>query len=315
MISRQSPGMRSPRVLIPFAIVTLIWGSTWIIIRGQLGQVDPSWSVTYRFLIAGIIMLGYARLTGQPIGLDRRGHAFAAAFGIAQFVFNFNFVYQAERHVTSGLVAVVFALLIVPNAVLGRLFLGNSVSTRFVLGSVVALTGVALLFVQEARADPAAISATVIGVGLTLAGVLCASVANVMQASRRAAALPMASLLGWGMVWATLVNALLAWAKAGPPTIELTFPYLAGLAYLSIMASAVAFTLYFGTIRLIGPAKAAYSSVLIPIIAMTFSTIFEGYRWSLLAAGACILVLIGMLIALGSRRVPRDKADSQPTAN
>ena len=315
MTKDPAPGILTPRILIPFVIITLIWSSTWIVIRGQLGQVDPSWSVTYRFLLGGVVMLGYAWATGQSPRLDRNGHMFAAAFGLAQFVFNFNFVYRAEQLVTSGLVAVVFALLIVPNAVLGRMFLGNTISVRFGLGSFVALGGVALLFVEEARADPGALDATLTGVGLTLAGVLCASVANVMQASQRAATLPMASLLGWAMVWSTLVNALLACASAGAPTIELTATYLGGLAYLGIVASAVAFTLYFGIIRLIGPAKAAYSSVLIPIIAMALSTIFEGYHWTYLAAGGGVLVLVGMVIALGSRRATPDKADSQPSLN
>lgn len=60
-------------ILIPFAIVTLIWGSTWIVIRDQLGVVPPSWSVTYRFAIAGVAMLVYAAVRGERIALDARG--------------------------------------------------------------------------------------------------------------------------------------------------------------------------------------------------------------------------------------------------
>jgi drug/metabolite transporter (DMT)-like permease len=303
--------MLSPRVLIPFAIVTMIWGSTWLVITGQLGVVDPAWSVAYRFLLAGAVMLAYAVATGHSLALGRAGQVFAAVFGLAQFVFNFNFVYRAEHHVTSGLVAVVFALLIVPNAILGRLFLGSRVGGRFIAGSVVAMTGVALLFVHEARADPGAADATLLGVALTMAGVLCASVANIMQATERARALPMPSLIGWGMVWGGLIDAAFAWASAGPPAIELSLTYIAGLLYLSIAASAVAFSLYFQTIRDIGPARAAYSSVLIPVIAMALSTLFEGYRWSLLAAGGGVLVLIGMGVALSQARpASAQRADS-----
>ena len=61
------PRFASPRVLIPFAIVTLIWGSTWLVIRGQLGVVPPSWSVTYRFLIAGTAMLAQANQSQQSV--------------------------------------------------------------------------------------------------------------------------------------------------------------------------------------------------------------------------------------------------------
>ena len=57
-MSATHPTLLTPRVLIPFIIVTLIWGSTWIVIRGQLGDVPASWSVCYRFLVAAIAMFG-----------------------------------------------------------------------------------------------------------------------------------------------------------------------------------------------------------------------------------------------------------------
>ncbi len=296
------PSLASPRIFVPFAIITLIWGSTWLVIRGQLGAVDPSWSVAYRFLIAGVVMLAYAMLTGASLKLGRDGHLFAAAIGVTQFALNFNFVYRAEQHIASGLVAVIFALLIVPNAVFGAIFLGNRFTPRFVIGSLVAIAGVALLFIHEVRVDPGATMPTLLGVGLAFAGVMCASVSNVMQASARAKVWPMASLLGWAMLWGGAMNAVYAYATAGDPTIALTWPYLAGLAYLSIAASAVAFSLYFPLIRTIGPARAAYSGVLVPIIAMLLSTIFEGYRWSLLTVAGGVLALIGMAVALAPTR-------------
>ncbi|MFM2099462.1 MAG: hypothetical protein RLZZ366_1001, partial [Pseudomonadota bacterium] len=223
-------------------------------------------------------------------------------FGIAQFTFNFNFVYRAEAHITSGLVAVVFALLLVPNAILSRIFLRQRMTGRFIMGSVIAIAGLALLFLQEARAHPGGQAETLWGVGLTLAGVMSASTANVMQASARARAMPMASLLGWGMLWGTTINAVLAWVLTGPPVVDMRPSYLIGVAYLGVMASAIAFTLYFGLIRVIGPARAAYSSVIIPIIAMLISTFAEDYRWSVLAVAGCALALSGLVIALTARK-------------
>jgi drug/metabolite transporter (DMT)-like permease len=315
MSEPSAPSMLSPRVLIPFILVTMIWGSTWLVIRGQLGVVNPSWSVSYRFLIGGIVMLGYAAFARQPLSLGRSGQMFAALLGIAQFAFNFNFVYRAEQYVASGLVAVVFALLVVPNAVFGRIFLGNNLSNRFLAGSVVAMAGVAMLFMHELQADPGANTATLMGIGLTLAGVTSASIANVMQATARARTLPSASLIGWAMLWGASADGAFAYMTAGPPTIELTPTYLGGLFYLGVIASAIAFTLYFGAIRIIGPAKAAYSSVVIPILAMGLSTIFEQYEWSLLAASGGIVTLIGMVIALSTSRPKLAAPDSQPAVN
>lgn len=293
------------RVLVPFAIVTLIWGSTWLVIRDQLGVVPPSWSVTYRFLIAGAAMFAYTAWVRAPLLLPRHAIPFVAAFGVAQFMLNFNFVYRAELYVTSGLVAVIFALLIVPNAVLARIFLGQSLSRPFLAGSAVALVGIGLLFAHELEVSSAGRAAVATGIGFTLAGVLSASVANIMQGTDRAKALPMPTMLAWGMVIGTGIDAAYAFATQGPPVFEWRLGYVAGLLYLGLVASAFAFTLYFGVVRAIGPARAAYSSVLIPVIAMGLSTVFEGYVWSWEAALGGALALAGLVVALSARRPAR----------
>lgn len=292
------------RVAVPFLLVTLIWGSTWIVIRDQIGTVPPAWSVSYRFFIASAAMFAYARAIGLPLALERRHVGIAAAAGVLQFVLNFNFVYAAEAYITSGLVAVVFGLLIVPNTVFARIFVGQTITRGFLGGSAVAIAGVALLFVQELRNDAASPDRVAIGIGLTLVAVLSASAANVMQASERARGASIAVVLAWAMLTGALLNATYAWPTAGPPQFELRWGYWAGLSYLALAASALAFTLYYRIIRLIGPARSVYSSVLVPIIAMALSTIFEGYRWSPLAAAGGLLVLGGLVIALRSRVAP-----------
>lgn len=294
--------MLRPRVLIPFIVATIIWGTTWIVIRDQLGPVPPTWSVAYRFAAGAVAMFIYAALTKSPFNIGREGHVFAAIFGFAQFVLNFNFVYRAEAHITSGLVAVLFALLLVPNALLGRAFLKQPLSGQFLAGSVVAVVGVGMLIAQELRADAASASETILGAALTLLGVLSASIANIMQGTTHGKALPMASTLAWGMLWGTGMNAALAFFLTGAPVMEWTTSYIGGVIYLGVFASAIAFTCYFSVIRAVGPARAAYSSVLTPILAMVISTVVEDYRWSWLAAAGGVVALAGLLIALSARR-------------
>ena len=90
-------GLLQPRVLFPVILVTFIWGSTWLVIRDQIGIVPATWSVTYRFLIACTAMFAYARWTGASLRIGREGHLLALSLGIPQFFLNFNFVYAAEH--------------------------------------------------------------------------------------------------------------------------------------------------------------------------------------------------------------------------
>ncbi|MFM5885793.1 MAG: DMT family transporter [Novosphingobium sp.] len=295
----------TPRAVAAFLLITLIWGSTWLVIKDQVGALPPSWAVTYRFVLAAAGMFALAALRREPLGLPPRALGFAALLGLFQFFGNFQLVYRAEQHITSGLVAVIFALLLVPNTLLGRIFVGTRVSARFVAGSVVAIAGIALLMLHEYRAEPNGGAAVLSGIGLTGLAVLSASTSNVMQAAQIARRSSTLVLIAWAMLLGALADATFAWISAGPPPFDLGTRQLLGIAYLAIMGSVVTFPLYFALIRDWGPGPAAYSSVLIPVVAMGLSTLFEGYRWSMLAAGGAALALAGLVIALSPPRQAR----------
>ena len=300
MTSQQRSNLTS--VIVPFIIFTGIWGTTWIVIRDQLSSVPAQWSITYRFLIAATAMAAMTVWKGESLRLGRDGLVAAALLGFLQFVINFNAVYMAEHHITSGLVATVFALLLIPNSLLAWGFLGQRPSARFAGGSLFAVAGIALLFIHELNDHPARSGATILGIGLTLTGMLGASAANVYQAQDKVRRFPLFALLAWAMLLGAAMDGTIALAVAGPPVIELRLGYWLGLAYLGIFASALAFSLYLPVVRKIGPGKAAYSSVLVPIIAMAFSTALEGYRWTPLAVAGALLALGGMLGALSRNR-------------
>jgi drug/metabolite transporter (DMT)-like permease len=291
-------------IIIPFIIFTGVWGSTWIVIRDQIGTVPPQWSVAYRFIIAAFGMALFARLKGQSLKLDRGGMMAALVLGVTQFSVNFNSVYLAERFITSGVVATVFALLLIPNSLLAWAFLGQKPDRRFLAAGLVAVAGVALLFIHELRSSPMGRGDIAIGLALTILGLLGASSANVYQAGAEARRHPLLALLAWSMAIGACLDVILALIVAGPPVAEARLGYWAGVLYLALFGSVLCFALYFPVVRKIGPGKAAYSSVLVPIIAMSLSTAFEAYRWSSLAVAGAVLALGGMLLALAGRRRP-----------
>ena len=288
-------------IVLPFLLVTLIWSSTWIVIRDQLGAVPASWSICYRFLVGGIGMALLAMGRKVPLRLPPAGIAFAALLGLAQFVANFNFVYQAEHYLTSGVVATVYALLLIPNSVLAWIAFRQPVGRAFILGSLVAICGIVMLLLREYRAAPVSPDTVLLGVALSLCGLLSASAANVMQGMEIARRLPMVAVLTWAMLVSTAMNAAFAWMTAGPPIMEWRAGYLLGIAWLGIAGSVVTFPLYFRLIQRIDAGRAAYSSVLIPVIAMLISTVVEGYRWTPLALGGAMLAVMGMAIALRAK--------------
>ena len=285
-------------VAIPFIVFTAIWGSTWIVIRSQLGPVPPQWSVTYRFVIAASAMAAIALWKGESLRIGRKGVAAAAFLGLTQFCINFNAVYLAERNITSGVVATVFALLLIPATLLGWALLGHRPSRRFAWSSLVAVAGILLLFVHELQQHPANSRQIAAGIALTLAGMLGAAIANVTQARPEIRRFPLFALLAWSMAAGALIDAAIAWAMTGPPAFDPRPAYWLGVLYLALFASVLTFSLYYPVVRKIGPAKASYSSVIVPIIAMGFSTWLEDYRWTALTICGALLALGGMAAAL-----------------
>jgi drug/metabolite transporter (DMT)-like permease len=293
-------GQVPTRVILPFIIVTLIWGSTWTAIRYQIeAGIDPFWSIGLRFGIAAIAMFAYGAAIRSPLRLPPSGFVYAVLFGSFQFFLNFVFVYQAQRFVTSGVVAMLFALLIVPNAILARIFLKLPIGREFVIGSMVAVIGMALLFSHEVSAVAREGSGrTAFGLGCVLVALMFASFANVSQGSERARALPPIAVLAWAMTVGGGFALIVGIARSGFPIGNFTPLYLASTVYLAVLGSTLTFPLYFFMLRQIGPARAAYSGVAVPVIAMILSTLLEGYRWSLPAIFGSILALVGLVIAL-----------------
>ncbi|WP_299196737.1 DMT family transporter [uncultured Erythrobacter sp.] len=293
------------RIILPFVLTGTIWGSTWFVITGQIDGVPAAWSVFYRFALATPALFLVAFLMKRRLILIAPEHRLAALVGVFQFSGNFLFVYHAELYVTSGIVAMMFGLLMVPNALLGRFFLGERVQGGFLLGSLIAIIGVSFLLVHEWSANPDAgvVGGNVaLGIGLALLGILAASFANVVQANPTGRGVPMVSLLAWAMLYGTLFDLGFAWLTAGPPPLPTSSNYWIGIVYLALIGSVITFPLHYNLVREIGAGRTAYNSILTISVAMLISTLFEGYQWTALTAGGMVLAVIGMVLALRSKQ-------------
>ncbi|MEO1490440.1 MAG: DMT family transporter, partial [Pseudomonadota bacterium] len=249
------------------------------------------------FLVAAL-MKRRLKLTGPE-------HRLAMLVGIFQFSGNFLFVYHAELYVTSGIVAMMFGLLMVPNAILARLFLGERAHAGFVFGSAIAIVGVSFLLVHEWQANPDAgvVGGNVaLGIVLAMLGILAASFANVVQANQTGRGVPMVSLLAWAMLYGTVFDLGFAALTAGPPPLPMRAEYWGGIVYLALIGSVITFPLHYNLVREIGAGRTAYNSILTISVAMMLSTLFEDYRWTWLTASGMGLAVLGMVLALKSKQ-------------
>jgi drug/metabolite transporter (DMT)-like permease len=309
MSANQVPGSENrphallrPGIAIPFLIVALIWGSTWFVIKTQIDAAPPFWSVAYRFLLATPAMFALAAIMRKPLAMPGKAHGLAMVVGLFQFCGNYAFVYQAELHLTSGIVALIIGMLLVPNAILGWWLLGQPITRRFVIGSAIALVGIALLLVNEARVAPIG-GNIALGAVLAVIAMLAACVANVVQAGPVGRSVPLVTLLGWSMLYGLLADVALAYAAEGMPVLPTATEFWAGTAWLAIVGSVITFPLYFELVRQLGAGRAAYNGVLVIVIAMLISTLLEGYVWTTLAIAGGVLAMAGLVVALRARQV------------
>ena len=287
-----------------YAAVVLIWGSTWIAITYQLGVVADEVSIAYRFGIAAIALYLYAAITRRNILLPANTYPFILLQGTLLFCLNYILVYYGTAHISSGLVAVVFSGIIICNAIFERLFFKTPIDGRFLLAGGLGLTGIALIFWPEIEVISLE-DETVLGISLILGAVVIASLGNMTATVNTRRALPVVVVNAHAMAWSSLLSFVIAALLGREFNFSFETSYIVSLAYLAIFGSAIAFGCYLALIRRIGPARAAYSSVLFPVVALAISTLVEGYRWTVIAAVGVLLTLAGNWLILSQRKKTR----------
>ena len=272
---------------------TLIWASTWHAILYQLASDVPVLnSVAWRFGLAALGLFAIARWQGASLRLPLSAHVLTLATGIVQYSGNYWSVYQAERYIPSGLVAVLFSLMVFGNALSGHFVFGQSVTRRFLLAASVGVGGVVMIFWPEIAATGARPTA-LLGLGLGLLAVLAACIGNVLTLTLTRRSLALVPILAWSMGYGALFLILLSQASGVGLHFDWRPGYVLSLLYLALFGSVTAFVLYFKMAQRHGPARAALTGVVIPVIALVISAVFEGWQPTTLSVA-------GMALCLGS---------------
>jgi drug/metabolite transporter (DMT)-like permease len=275
----------------------LIWGSTWLAITYQLGEVDPLASVIYRMTIGAILLFIWCLIRKIPLKVNLVNHAFFLAQGGLLFGLNFWTIYLAEVYLTSGIVAVIFSLLVFFNIINGRIFLNRAISAKTMLGGVMGMLGVGMLFYPEIIKYSSSENALT-GFAMAVLSVLIASLGNITATRNGQTGLSIWSINAWAMFYGSLILSIIAFLSGVEYTYKSTFEYVASLVYLSVFGTVLVFGAYIKLLVSIGPERAAFTSLIIPFVAIALSTIFEDYQWTPLAAIGFIVVIIGNFIVV-----------------
>ena len=289
-----------------YACAVLIWGSTWLAIKFQLGVVPPAVSVAWRFAAAALILMAYAGLRRLTLRFDARTHLWLAVQGLLLFGINYVLVYLSEQTLASGLVALIFSLITFFNIVGLRLFFSVPVKRAALGGAVLGVIGVALVFWPE-LVNFSVSPGRRTGVILALIATVFASLGNMAATRSHRIELPVVQGNAWAMLYGALFVAVYAALDGERFVFDGSIAYVVSLLYLAVFGSVIAFVAYLTLLGRIGADRAGYTAVAIPVVAVALSTFFEDLHWNAPMVAGIAMCVAGNVLVLrrGAARAGR----------
>ena len=275
--------------------VVVIWGTTWLAIYMQQGVVSVPVSIFWRFAVAAVVMLVVLLALGRLRRISLRDHLFCMLQGGCVFGFNFFCFYHAAAYISSGLESVIFSMAVLFNAVNSMIFFRQRPHKNLLPAAVLGIAGVVALFWHDLVATQLAPS-LLLGIGLSALGTYGFSLGNMISTRHQRRGLETLSTNTYAMFYGTVIMGVLALVRGDSFMPESTLRYLGSLFYLAIFGSVIAFGAYFTLVGRIGASQAAYSTLLFPLVALSLSTVYEGYVWHSNAIIGLIMILLGNLV-------------------
>lgn len=280
-----------------YATTVLIWGSTWLAIEFQLGDVAPEASVFYRFALSAVIMWAYCLIARIPMRFSGVNHGFMVLLGLGVFSVNYLMMYFAQKHLTSAMASIAFSTMLLMNIVNTRLFFGNKIEPRTYIGAFIGVFGIVALFWDD-LVNMSLNDGSLIGLALVLGGTLVASLGNMVSIRNSNNNLNVFAVNAWAMTYGCIALFVFALFRGTPFSFSTEPGYVISLLYLALFGTVIAFASYFVLLKNIGAEKASYAVVLFPLVAVILSSLFEGFVWTTPIFIGFAMVLLGNLIVL-----------------
>ena len=226
-----------------------------------------------------------------------------ALLGFLLFGTNYWLVYVAELTLPSGLVSVVFSSIIFLNIINGAILLKSKIRGYVVVGAIIGMIGIIVVFNQEIFHFDIS-SESSFAFLLALIAAVLASFGNITSAYIQKLKIPVIESNAIGMLYGAIFMMVISLFAGKPFIFEWSLPYVSSLLYLAIFGSIIAFSCYLTLLGNIGADKSAYVTLVIPVIALILSTIFEDYTWTIASLIGVSFILTGNIIILKKKIQP-----------
>ena len=294
-----------------YILTVLIWGSTWIAINFQLGEVPPEASLVYRFGLAAIVLMAYCRWKQLSLQFELRAHIQFFLFGLTLFGCNYYFLYVGQHYINSALTCIAFSCIMFFNIINARIWFKTPITRNVIIGAVIGIAGIATLFWPEIN-DTQLGQHTFYGLMFCLLAVTFASTGNMIAMKNQQKNYALLPATAWGMTYGASFMAVMMITQGKSFTFDWSFPYVSSLLFLSIFGSVIAFASYLTLLNTIGAHRASYASIMFPGVAVVLSTLFEGFQWSEYTVVGFICIVIGNIVVLAKPKdTPASKQSDQ----
>lgn len=271
------------------AVAPIAWGTTYFVTREFLPADYPLYGAVFRALPAGILLLLVAR--ARPRGAWWWKAAVLGTLNVGLF---FVLLYLTAQLLPSSLASTVMAVSPVALMLLAWPLLGERPRLRAIVGALAGIAGVSLMLLTSAGAvNPLGVLASV--------AAMSSSAVGFVLTKRWAPTTNVVALTSWQLIAGGLIVLPVAVLLEGAPPL-LTGPELAGFAYVSVIATAVAFTAWFAGLRHLRASSVGLIGLLNPVSGVLLGVVAGGEVLGERQVAGLVLVVAGMLI--GQRGAP-----------
>jgi len=277
-------------------VLCLIWGTTWIFIKIGLEDLPPITFAAARFIVSVAILLPVIWIRKMPWPRSASEWKLIALTGVLQFSFNYSTVFWAEQYITSGLAAVLQAMITVFGLILAWIFLpAEKITGLKIFAVLLGIVGVAVIFIEQLRVESVMAFAGCVAI---VVGAYAAAQASILIKARGTSLHP-ASLVCTQMICGLpvlIIYALLA--EGDPSSFNWTWTSVVCVLYLAVLGTIAAFWLYYWLLIRIESTRAMMISLVTPLIAVLIGTIFLDERLppQTILGGLLIIAGIGLIV-------------------